>query len=149
MKQNLILFILLGFSSLCNSQSTNIELSVRMFVEPSTEIVFDSTFYNNPNFEPMGTCDSINVFLIVQLCDTSNVSSLHVKLGTSLGQGNKLTHIFYFDAIPSQTSLGYSREGNKVRLHLGSYPSNQEYFSELQLEDQSGVLSLPFQCHSF
>lgn len=97
----------------------------------------------NNNFDTLYNC-----FCVITLNDTTNISKIRVKTGTSEGSSNVLDYAFLYDGyngLPQK--LSYSREGNKVTLKLGEFTANI-YFHELMIEYTYGTFSSPVKWNS-
>ena len=89
-----------------------------------------------------------NCICVITLMDTANISKIHVKTGTSEGASNILEYPFSYDVYSGYPqNLSFSREGNKVTLHLGEFSANI-YFHELMIEYTYGAFSQPVKWNS-
>ncbi len=81
----------------------------------------------------------------IVLEDSSGVSQLEIKLGSSEAGNNLASGVFNFDATTGLCSgCSYSRSGNRLTITLGSFTERSTYFSSVRLKDLSGNWSNPF-----
>ena len=133
-KNKILSFIVAIFlSPVLMSQTSEFSYTIQM--QPSGTII--------NNFDTLHNC-----ICTITLMDTSNVSKLNVKVGTSDGSSDILGYNFLYDVYSGHPSkLAYTRNGNVVTLQLGEYSANI-YFIELVLEYTSGTISQPVKWNS-
>ncbi|MBI2281717.1 MAG: hypothetical protein HYU68_13665 [Bacteroidetes bacterium] len=86
----------------------------------------------------------LKIALDIILQDSSQISKINIKLGSTPNTSDLLIHSFTFDQNNPGGLLSYNRTGNYVKLGLGSYPNtnNAFYYSEVELEDINGNKSV-------
>ena len=131
------LFILLfsvPFPLLAQSPASPV---ITLIVEPYGTNTFDPI--QDPTGHPFAT-DTAKVTLVVEVSDTGNLATIHVKLGTSPGGSQVLLQDYAFDVssgLPAGTS--YRREGYVVYLGLGNHSGFSAVYATVSLENGSGV----------
>lgn len=111
---------------------------------PRVSLVLEpvGTLQTDPMTDPTADLfmyDSARVTLIIDLGDTNNVATIHVRLGTSSGSGGLVSEDFTFDGV---AALGnghtYRRNGRAVYLGLGTYVGFSSLYGSVSLRDGSG-----------
>lgn len=81
--------------------------------------------------------------MVIEVSDTTNISKIHVKMGSSDGANDLFSQIFNFDVTDSlPTGTTYLREGKVIYLGIGNYTGLNHFFGEAKLENNSGVIGL-------
>ncbi len=138
----LLLSVILGFGYAQQSALPPLDLKVHLSVSPNVsrmlkEIPPDSvrSVMGNLPFE----CN-----YVVTLSDTVGIDSIKVMLGSAVGSNNIVAKSFAFDgATTHPDGTTYSRDGNTVRLYLGTFSGLNSYVAEVRLVDTSGNLTGP------
>lgn len=81
--------------------------------------------------------------MVIEVSDTTTISKIHVKMGTTDGGNDLFSQTYIFDvtdslSLPSGTS--YLREGKVIYLGIGSYTGLNHFFAEAKLEDSLGTI---------
>ena len=124
----------IGFGT-CIAQNHLNDFSFKIFYKTTSTdtLVFDSLCYR--------ICE-------VELPDTANIASVHVKVGLSEGGTEILQYNFEFDqsqGLPS--GLSWSRTGKVVNLGLLQTYRADLYYYEVWLENTSGGISIVRKWH--
>lgn len=105
------------------------EVYMKVAVGDTTNLFGDTLFHSHTR---------LNGSMIIVLNDTSDISTLHVKLGTSQGGSDLLQKDFQYDVSGVFTDgTSYSRDYKTIRLGLGEFTGLNHYYAELQMEDGS------------
>ena len=110
---------------------------------------FSYTIQMQPNGTVKSNYDTLyNCICTITLQETTNISKIHVKVGTLDGTSDKLEYSFIYDNYSGYPpNLSYSRNGNIVSLQIGEYSAGIYYY-ELILEYTSGTFSQPVKRNS-
>ena len=84
--------------------------------------------------------DTLLLSLSILLVDTSTISKIHVKLGTTLGGDELLTNTYTYDGTPAG-SLTYFRDQELMTLGMGTHLNSGIFYCEIKLEDSVGNFS--------
>lgn len=83
---------------------------------------------------------------VVILNDASAITNFEVKLGTSSGLSDVMSHTYAFDVtLGLPTGFTYLREGNKVTLGIGTYTDKSTYYGQARVQRSNGIWSQPLQ----
>lgn len=102
------------------------------------EFVGGSTNFSDTVIAPSQTLKGT---MIIEVSDTTNISKIHVKLGSTEGGNDFFSQIFNFDvtdSLPSGTT--YFREGKVIYLGIGNYTGLNHFFGEAKLENSAGTM---------
>lgn len=122
-------FLIILTGQNCFAQSDISILSMDVFTEPisnnlssdSLPIQTDSTGYN--------------VMMNVNLYDTTIIQEIEVKIGTSDGASDLISHTFTFDVFGSLgNGLSYDREFYHLSLGLGELSGMLNYFAAVRVK---------------
>ncbi len=104
---------------------------------------FDFQVYYQTTSTDTAVFDSLCTrFCKVTVSDTSDLSHIHVKVGTTEGANDILQYSFAFDVTTGlPAGLSYFRVQNVIYLGLLKTYQADSYYYEIQLEDSSGNLS--------
>ena len=81
---------------------------------------------------------------VIALQDTSTISKIHVKLGSSEGGSNFFTKDYDFNpAGEYQDGTSLRKEDLKLYIGIGTYTGLNHFYAEAVIEDTSGTLSQP------
>tara|TARA_R110001592_G_scaffold227755_1_gene484090 strand:- start:545 stop:1006 length:462 start_codon:yes stop_codon:yes gene_type:complete len=95
----------------------------------------------------VGTNEMLMVSVSMLLEDTTVVSKIHVKLGTTLGGNDLLEQTFNYDenlTLPQS----YFREEEMLTIGMGEYVNSGVFYCEVTLEDDSQNQSEVITCQS-
>ena len=124
---------------------------VAIFLSPvlMAQTSFSYTFQMQSKGTVRSNYDTIyNCICTITLQETTNISKIHVKVGTLDGISDKLEYSFIYDNYSGYPpNLAYSRNGNIVSLQIGEYSAGIYYY-ELMLEYTSGTFSQPVKWNS-
>ena len=132
------LLAVLAFTSNILAQSPAAP-GITLIVEPNGITTFDPI--QNPGGHPFDT-DTALIRLVLDVQDTSNIATIHVKLGNTQGGSQFIAQDFLFDAstgLPTGTS--YRRYATAIYIGLGSYSGFNSAYATVTLENSSGVSS--------
>ncbi len=141
-KSVIILLSLIVVSFSVNSQvsgPTNLQLTQELITPISiTESTLDSIV--NP-LDMLTSADSLKLSASMSIPNSSNVETVHLKLGTTLGSSDLLSLSFLIDGtnLPSQST--YVQSGNFLKVLVGIYPK-QDFYLEVYFEDSQGTNSV-------
>ncbi|PKP00809.1 MAG: hypothetical protein CVU14_06665 [Bacteroidetes bacterium HGW-Bacteroidetes-9] len=104
---------------------------------------FSFTIYYQTTSTDTAVFDSLcNRICEVNLEDTTGIASIDVSVGTTGGGTDILNYSFAFDVSQNlPAGLGYSREGNKVKLILLQTTHSDLYYYSVQLHYSNGQYS--------
>jgi hypothetical protein len=142
MKYNLIVMIVLWLAIPARAQilptpPSNVEVVLENVVSSSTASLFDTSSFNINSLV-------FQAKLLVEVVDYTNVSKIHIKLGTSSGASDLIQHVFTTDPLQMvPLYFSYSYENNLYTLEVGQYTGLTTYYCEVQLEYSDGQFSLP------
>ena len=130
---------------LCNvhafGQNENPLLSMEVIANPirnnlssdSLPLISDSTIYQ--------------VTMNLRLYDSTNIQNIEIKIGSSDGGSEFLSHTFSFDVYGTLGSgMSYARNGNTLQLGLGELSGLYSYYAEVRVQHLDGTYSpsIPF-----
>lgn len=105
----------------------------------------DFTFriYYQTTSQDTAVFDSLcNRICEVNLDDTTGIAAIEVNVGFTVGGTDVLQYSFAFDVSQNlPTGLGYSREGNKVKLILLQTTRSDIYYYAVRLQYLNGQYS--------
>jgi len=82
----------------------------------------------------------------VVLSDSTGVSNVEVKIGSTSGGSEVMGYSFSYD---SQSGLPqgftYAREKTKLTLGIGTYTDRSTYYCQVRIQASNGTWSQPFQ----
>jgi hypothetical protein len=77
-----------------------------------------------------------------KLSDTTNISNVIVRVGTSPGGSDLFNKSFNYHSIGTfSDNTSFYRYGKNIKIGLGNYTGLNDFYGELQLQSTSGVLS--------
>lgn len=129
------IFFISGHSS---GQGVNPILTMDVVTNPignnfsldSLPMISDSTIYQ--------------VGMNLNLYDSTDIQNIEVKLGSTDGGSEFMSHVFAFDVSGSLGGgLSYVRNGNSIQLGLGELTGVYSYFAEVRVQHLNGTYS-PF-----
>lgn len=133
-----LFFVFLLFSIKSFGQNANPILSMDIDIVPignnfsldSLPMISDSTIYQ--------------VGMNLNLYDSTDIQNIEVKLGSTDGGSEFMSHVFAFDVSGSLGGgLSYVRNGNSIQLGLGELTGVYSYFAEVRVQHLNGTYS-PF-----
>jgi hypothetical protein len=135
----LCLGILLLFSANKIKAQVPQPLQIQLYVQPSQTLMIPESVSDTilSPLSLLSSTDSVDLSAVVYLADTVNIASLHLNLGSSLGQDNLYANSISWTII----NTDYVRHSNYVRISLGSYLYLSNYYLEVQVEDINSNLS--------
>ncbi|MBL4624614.1 MAG: hypothetical protein JKY42_05690 [Flavobacteriales bacterium] len=86
---------------------------------------------------------SFQVNYSVKLSTTVGVSKLHIKLGSTVGGGQRATHVINMDGSNLPLGVALNIQGNMVYISLGTYNGLHQYYAEVKTEDANGNMGAP------
>lgn len=100
---------------------------------------------NNFSQDSLPMITDSTVYLVgmnISLYDSTNIQNIEVKLGSTDGGSDLLSHTFAFD-ITGQlgNGLSYSRVGYAISLGLGELTGIDSYFAEVRVQHTDGSYS--------
>ena len=99
-----------------------------MMTSDSLPVITDSTLFSS----------SMNVSLV----DTTNISSIDVSMGSTLGGSDIVQHSFTYDVSGGLGSgLSYTRDGYNLSLGLGSFYGILSFYAEIKIHRSDGSYS--------
>jgi len=81
--------------------------------------------------------------MVIEVSDTTNISKIHVKIGSTEGANDLFSQTFNYDVSDSLSlpaSMTYKREGKVIYLGVGNYTGLNHFFGEAKLEDNAGII---------
>jgi hypothetical protein len=121
-----------------NSGPSNLRLIQQLIIPISiTKSTLDSIA--NP-LNLLTPADSLKLSVSMSIPDLSNIETVHLKLGTSLGSSDLLALSFQVDGTNLASQYTFVQNGNFVKVLLGVYPK-QDYYLEVYLVDSQGTNS--------
>lgn len=99
-------------------------------------------YYQTTSTDPAVFDSLCNRVCEVSLGDTTNISAIEVKVGTTRGAANIIQHAFAFDVTQGlPAGLSYRREGTTVYLGLKQTTRSDMYYYEVRLRHRNGQYS--------
>lgn len=146
-KQLIILIISIGLTSFVKlraqvSPVQEVQLVLTPLIEQEISDEVLDTLTNS--FYLLQQESQLKIALDIILQDSSQISKINIKLGSTPNTSDLLVHSFTFDQNNPGGLLSYNRTGNYIKLGLGSYPNtnNAFYYSEVEIEDINGNKSV-------
>ncbi|MFN8153848.1 MAG: hypothetical protein U0Y08_06120 [Bacteroidia bacterium] len=101
----------------------------------SAQTVQDVSFKTRPDASPGVNLSSF----IIQLTDSTQIDQIEVRVGTTDGAADVLSHAFVFDqTVGLSNGLAFTRNGNSVYLEAGSITELPTYFGGVRLKLSNG-----------
>ncbi len=139
MRCTLFVLVALLCNALAYGQTTPVD-HLKITLEPiGTEVNYDPLA--NPDIALDFSNDSVRITAVVKLSSTSDISDIHVSLGTTSGGTDLLDKAFVWDVTSLSDGTTYKRVGNDVFLCLGIFYGLSAVHLEVQTENGSGSLS--------
>jgi hypothetical protein len=99
-----------------------------------------------PNASAPNNHLQVSTNLIVE--DIDVVAKIRIKLGTTFGGGDLLTHTYINNSTDLIISNSINGTDEMITINLGNHPNSGTFYCEIILEDSFGNLSEPFNCQS-
>lgn len=135
-KRNFIRATLVVVLFCCITGYTSAQNSLNVYME----IIGGSTSFSD---SVVSSSQPLHGTMVIEVTDTTNISKIHVKMGTSDGANDLFSQLFIFDVTDSlslPTGTTYLREGKVIYLGIGNYTGLNHFFGEAKLEDNAGLI---------
>lgn len=119
------------------THKTSAQTSLHVYME----LIGGSTSFSD---SVISSSQPLHGTMVIEVTDTTTISKIHVKMGSSDGGNDLFSQTFIFDvsdslSLPAGTS--YLREGKVIYLGIGDYTGLNHFFGEAKLEDNVGAFS--------
>ncbi len=99
------------------------------------QTVQDVSFKTRPDASPGVNLSSF----IIQLTDSTQIDQIEIRVGTTDGAADVLSHSFVFDqTVGLSNGLAFTRSGNSVYLEAGTISELPTYFGGVRLKLSNG-----------
>lgn len=109
-------------------------------------LILNSTTQDTVNYHVADTLEnpllvtsgSFDLELVIELDSLSGIDLLEVEVGRTAGAADVVDHIFTYDDTAPGGSYTYLRNGDIIRLGLGTHTDVMEHHLEVVFKDNSG-----------